>query len=1102
MSESIDKYFNVRIKLRIDSHSNWNKKENFIPYKGEIIIYDILKKEEAILLNKEPINYQLIKIGDGITLLQDLPFINQFNNAGITVETGLKKGAFNFNGKDIYINGLTPIEQDKIMAFALKDQYYTAQYIDNTFMTSKDINNIFEEIKEEISNYLPYKAGSGIKIDNDTISHINVIEKKESYNQSNVELNYGDSFKIFESTHDSQGHITGTQFSTITLPIKQEIPESLKNPESLIIGNKQYDGSKEISIKAEDLGLSNALHFIGVVDEQLPTSANNGDVVLFGDKEYLYNNGWIELGDSTSYAFKDIKIKAGEGLTGGGDLTKDITISHADTSSVQSILTENQKYISGLTFDNYGHVIKADINEETIYSFEEGDNNGQIKVKISSGQEYNVNVHGLTTNAFTNEQFLPLNITNEVYLQDEQNNKYNVLDNLNKIADIEENANNYILPVATKDVLGGIKSGGTGDITVTEDGYILVNNNSHNHIIENITDFEEKVAPFATKEYVDEKIKNLSLELPEYWEQYLEDKVEEIYEALKLTGENKSSFLWYHDSHWTYSHKVSPMILSYLNKNTPINKTNFGGDIVDAESLDPNEMNYLYEWRSLIKQIPNHHSVPGNHDDGNTSNNIFSNEYIYSFLLAAEETPDIIRDGNGLYYYIDNTNEKTRYLYLDTATSNGNIAWNEKQQVWLKKALLTVPEQWHVIAIAHTWRDVDYSVTPHKDAGFSVAGKWCLDLFDKFNNREDDFINSSGQVEFVIGGHTHIDGDFTSEDGIPVILTEADSCYVRGNYQCIEGTTSEASVNVIIADYNNRKINVIRIGRGESRVVQLSENILGEKTYTNILQSKDIGWKENARYSESNNEDVEVEGWDITGYIPVKAYDVIRLKNVIWKKTLEGRNEYRGTIDLFTTDKEHSARGMTNSEGTISWFKVILDSNSNDIIQFTIPKESEEQSAYAYVRICCQDINENSIITVNEDIVETETENNKLNVSMKFGGVVTSLPRTSTVGTVVLMNDKEYIYDISKGWVEFGDEKNYIDTKVTQTISTIDGTFPILLRGTSAGVETITSTTSFAQGVTVNPFSGLISATKFIGNLNVNYLYQANGDELILECND
>jgi hypothetical protein len=95
--------------------------------------------------------------------------------------------------------------------------------------------------------------------------------------------------------------------------------------------------------------------------------------------------------------------------------------------------------------------------------------------------------------------------------------------------------------------------------------------------------------------------KKQKLESTDTLEIITEGEVEEIYEALRLTGENKSSFLWYHDSHWTYSHKVSPMILSYLNKNTPINKTNFGGDIVDAESLDPNEMNYLYEWRSLIK---------------------------------------------------------------------------------------------------------------------------------------------------------------------------------------------------------------------------------------------------------------------------------------------------------------------------------------------------------------------------------------------------------------------------------------------------------------------------------------------------------------------
>ena len=51
------------------------------------------------------------------------------------------------------------------------------------------------------------------------------------------------------------------------------------------------------------------------------------------------------------------------------------------------------------------------------------------------------------------------------------------------------------------------------------------------------------------------------------------------------------------------------------------------------------------------------------------------------------------------------------------------------------------------------------------------------------------------------------------------------------------------------------------------------------------------------------------------------------------------------------------------------------------------------------------------------------------------------------------------------------------DTKVTQTVRTTNGQFPILLRGTSAGTTTITNTTSFATSVLVNPSTGSISAT-------------------------
>lgn len=477
-----------------------------------------------------------------------------------------------------------------------------------------------------------------------------------------------------------------------------------------------------------------------------------------------------------------------------------------------------------------------------------------------------------------------------------------------------------------------------------------------------------RVAEDGSLSYEEDILKN-NTDVPEYWEEHLATKTSEIYDAMSSAGWNKSAFLWYHDTHWTYSWQMSPLVLRYLSENTPINKTIFGGDIVDAESDDPNEMLYLHQWRSMIRELPNHHSVPGNHDDGNNPDNRFSDEYIYGFLLAAEETPDVVRSDSGLYYYIDDVNEKTRYLYLDTATYDGNIAWNSTQQEWLKKTLLSTPESWHIVAIAHIWRDVDYTVTPHVDSGFSAGGKWCLDLFDAFNARNGEFANCSGQVEFAIGGHTHVDGDFVSDGGIPVILTEADSMYVRSGLECAQGTITEAAVSAIVANYTDRTVSVIRAGRGENRVVSLPEaNLGGTDGYTNVLELPEIGWQENMRYSSTNDIDQSADGWDITGYIPVGVGSVVRLKNVVWKITTE--NSGRGGIDIFDANRAHIGRALSISEEALSDFDIVFDSEGN-IVQFTVPNWNE---ATAYVRICCQDINENSIITVNQVITEPSSE--------------------------------------------------------------------------------------------------------------------------------
>lgn len=170
--------------------------------------------------------------------------------------------------------------------------------------------------------------------------------------------------KIPQLTVDEYGHVTSASDENVTITM----PTALKSPKTLTVGSKSYDGSADITIAASDLGLSNALHFIGIKDS-IPTSGTyaNGDVILVGKKEYVYSNSaWVELGDESSFALKTITITGNNGLTGSGNLSGNVTLSHADTSSQDSITASGRTYITGVTLDDYGHVTGLTTGTETV----------------------------------------------------------------------------------------------------------------------------------------------------------------------------------------------------------------------------------------------------------------------------------------------------------------------------------------------------------------------------------------------------------------------------------------------------------------------------------------------------------------------------------------------------------------------------------------------------------------------------------------------------------------------------------------------------------------------------------------------------------------
>ena len=74
MAGVTEQVLKTRIINKHDTEANWLKATNFIPKKGELIVYDI----------DATYNYERIKMGDGSTLVSNLPFIaSALTNADI-----------------------------------------------------------------------------------------------------------------------------------------------------------------------------------------------------------------------------------------------------------------------------------------------------------------------------------------------------------------------------------------------------------------------------------------------------------------------------------------------------------------------------------------------------------------------------------------------------------------------------------------------------------------------------------------------------------------------------------------------------------------------------------------------------------------------------------------------------------------------------------------------------------------------------------------------------------------------------------------------------------------------------------------------------------
>ena len=152
-----------RIQLKNDTEANWNKAKNFVPLKGEVIIYSA----------DDTHPFSRLKVGDGNTTVNNLPFIDATTLNGIKMEVGSTvewQARLNYipNKGDILVYTDKEILSDNITVPGIKIGDGLAYGIDLPF--------VGDDIAEDLLNHIK-----------DTTIHITAAERTKWNNKINCE---------------------------------------------------------------------------------------------------------------------------------------------------------------------------------------------------------------------------------------------------------------------------------------------------------------------------------------------------------------------------------------------------------------------------------------------------------------------------------------------------------------------------------------------------------------------------------------------------------------------------------------------------------------------------------------------------------------------------------------------------------------------------------------------------------------------------------------------------------------------------------------------------------------------------------------------------
>lgn len=131
------------------------------------------------------------------------------------------------------------------------------------------------------------------------------------------------------------------------------------------------------------------------------------------------------------------------------------------------------------------------------------------------------------------------------------------------------------------------------------------------------------------------------------------------------------------------------------------------------------------------------------------------------------------------------------------------------------------------------------------------------------------------------------------------------------------------------------------------------------------------GYKVNAY--DNNGTEAYNDRTCLTGFIPCKAGDVIRIKNMPFNTTVQ-----QCRLSFYTADKTFIGQAMGNSTWFMDTEFVGIKDDAGNYISWSI-KDTSASTGCAYVRITAISITDDSIVTINEPIGESGGEEDTTN---------------------------------------------------------------------------------------------------------------------------